>query len=90
MVDLNIALYRCGGEERDVTPGHEAYSVPGHGVLPYCGIAGFMSVTEPILKYNDLRHPFCNNLREGHWAPNYVVARLDRLVPRLNIYKYFL
>ncbi|RIB00968.1 glycoside hydrolase family 13 protein [Gigaspora rosea] len=78
LVDLNIVLYRCGSEENDVTPGHGTYEVPGYGHLPYCGLEGFMSVLRPIMKENDLGHPFCNNLREGHWVLDYVVDRLVR------------
>ncbi|CAG8588637.1 10334_t:CDS:10, partial [Racocetra persica] len=76
LVDLNIVLYRCGSEENDVIPGHGTYNIPGYGDLPYCGLEGFMSVLRPIMKENDLGHSFCANLREGHWALDYVVNRL--------------
>ncbi|CAG8477962.1 4253_t:CDS:10 [Cetraspora pellucida] len=78
LVDLNIVLYRCNSEENDITPGYGTYHVPGYGDLPYCGLEGFMSVLRPIMKENDLGHPFFANLREGHWALDYVVDRLVR------------
>lgn len=78
LVDLNIVLHRCGGEENDVTPGHSVYNIPGYGDLPYCGLEGFMSVLRQVMKHNDLGHPFSSNLREGHWAVDYVAKRLER------------
>ncbi|CAI2172544.1 650_t:CDS:10 [Funneliformis geosporum] len=87
LVDLNIVLYRCAGEENDVVPGHSVYNIPGYGDLPYCGLEGFMSVLRNIMSHNDLGHPFCSNLREGHWALDYVANRLERyleIVPRLQ------
>ncbi|CAG8583320.1 14453_t:CDS:2, partial [Funneliformis caledonium] len=87
LVDLNIVLYRCAGEENDVAPGHSVYNIPGYGDLPYCGLEGFMSVLRKIMSHNDLGHPFCSNLREGHWALDYVANRLERyleIAPRLK------
>ncbi|CAB4386835.1 unnamed protein product [Rhizophagus irregularis] len=87
LVDLNIVLHRCGGEENDVTPGHSVYNIPGYGDLPYCGLEGFMSVLSQVMKHNDLGHPFSSNLREGHWALDYVTNRLERYLeisPRLQ------
>ncbi|RHZ74047.1 hypothetical protein Glove_227g25 [Diversispora epigaea] len=78
LTDLNIALYRCGGEESDITPGHGTYNIPGYGEIPYCGLEGFMSILRPIMKENDLSHPLCTNLREGPWAMDYLVERLIR------------
>nr|CAG8486254.1 3623_t:CDS:10 [Entrophospora candida] len=94
LVDLNIVLYRCNSEENDVTPGNGVYNIPGYGDLTYCGLEGFMSVLREIIKKNDLGHPFCSNLREGHWALEYVISRLERLdaikkVPNFLVPKYF-
>ncbi|GBC01200.1 hypothetical protein RclHR1_00410027 [Rhizophagus clarus] len=87
LVDLNIVLHRCGGEENDVTPGHSVYNIPGYGDLPYCGLEGFMTILRQVMKHNDMGHPFSSNLREGHWALDYVVNRLERYLkisPRLQ------
>ncbi|CAG8464281.1 8825_t:CDS:10 [Acaulospora morrowiae] len=77
LVDLNIVLYRCAGEEMDTT-GHGVYNIPDFGEIPYSGLEGFMSALRPIMKENDLGHPLCTNLRNGHWALDYVVDRLTR------------
>ncbi|KAF9397406.1 hypothetical protein BGX21_008912 [Mortierella sp. AD011] len=47
-IALNIVLYRCDGEEQDLT------------------------------QTNDLGHPFCAHLREGHWALDYISDRIKR------------
>ncbi len=80
LTDLNIVLYRCGSEEDDVTQGHSVYNIPGCGDLPYCGLQGFMTILHEILEKNDLGHPLCSNLREGHWALEYIVSRFKRLI----------
>ncbi|RIA84467.1 glycoside hydrolase family 13/133 protein [Glomus cerebriforme] len=87
LVDLNIVLHRCNGEENDVTPGHGVYNIPGYGDLPYCGLEGFMLILRHVMKHNDLGHPLCSNLREGHWALDYVANRLERyleIAPKLK------
>ncbi|KAG0275240.1 hypothetical protein BGZ95_009042 [Linnemannia exigua] len=86
-VELNIALYRCDGEEQDLTPGNGVYNIPNHGRLVYCGLEGFISVLNPIVESNDLGHPFCAHLRDGHWALDYIRDRIQRhlhLFPKLK------
>lgn len=79
LVDLNVLLYRCDGEERDATSGEfGAYNVPGMGSLVYCGLEGWMHPLRHIMKFNDLGHPVCGHLREGTWAMDYVHARLEK------------
>lgn len=78
-LDGNIALYRCEPEERDASGGKDGvYSIPGYGSLVYAGLQGFMSVLRPIIRDNDLGHPFCDNLRQGPWAMGYITGRLER------------
>ncbi|GKZ18559.1 hypothetical protein AbraIFM66951_003440 [Aspergillus brasiliensis] len=80
LVDLNFALYRCEAEERDSSKGQDGvYDIPGHGPLVYAGLQGWWSVLENIIKYNELGHPLCDHLRNGQWALDYVVARLEKL-----------
>lgn len=81
LVDVNVALYRCEGEEMEYTGGDGVYAFPGSGKLIYAGFQGFMTVLEPIIVNNDLGHPICDNLRQGKWALEYVVHRLDKYLP---------
>ncbi|KAL2815636.1 glucanotransferase domain of glycogen debranching enzyme-domain-containing protein [Aspergillus cavernicola] len=77
LVDLNLVLYRCEAEERDLSGGQDGvYSIPNHGPLVYAGLQGWWSVLEDIIRYNDLAHPLCDHLRQGQWALDYVVGRL--------------
>ncbi|KAG2220263.1 hypothetical protein INT45_009878, partial [Circinella minor] len=77
LLDCNVILYRCEGEEIDSTDGNGVYDIPGWGKLPYAGLEGFMSVLRPIVRDNDLGHPLCDNLRQGPWAMNYCQNRLE-------------
>ena len=85
LVDLNFLLYRCESEERDSSAGAEGvYSIPNHGALVYAGLQGWWSVLKSVISNNDLGHPICSHLRDGQWALDYIVARLDRLATREN------
>ncbi|BGP28347.1 bifunctional 4-alpha-glucanotransferase/amylo-alpha-1,6-glucosidase [Rhodotorula toruloides] len=77
-VDLNVVLYRADGEERDATGGDGVYSLPDTGALVYCGLQGWMPHLRHIMEHNDLGHPLCANLRNGTWALDYVVDRLEK------------
>ncbi|MCJ1313405.1 hypothetical protein MMC25_007083 [Agyrium rufum] len=78
--ELNFVLYRCDAEERDFSGGNDGvYSIPNHGPLVYAGLQGWWSVLKDIIKSNNLGHPICNHLREGQWALDYIVGRLDKL-----------
>lgn len=80
LIDLNFVLYRCDAEERDFSSGRDGvYTVPGYGALVYAGLQGWWSVLEDIVKYNQLGHPFCNHLRQGQWALDFVVGRMEIL-----------
>ncbi|KAI9136440.1 glucanotransferase domain of glycogen debranching enzyme-domain-containing protein [Paraphysoderma sedebokerense] len=76
--EINVILYRVNGEEKDFDPALGTYNIPGYGDLVYCGLEGFVTVLKPIIRNNDLGHPFCGNLREGFWMLDYIVNRLDR------------
>ena len=88
LVDLNALLYRCDGEERDLSGGHDGvYNVPGYGTLVYCGLEGWIFPLREIIRDNNLAHPVCNHLRQGDWAMDYTVSRLGKLsafFPALN------
>ncbi|KAH7885855.1 glycoside hydrolase family 13 protein [Phlebopus sp. FC_14] len=78
LVDLNVVLYRADGEERDATSGaFGVYDVPNLGTLTYCGLEGWIHPLRRVMRYNDLGHPLCENLRQGCWAMDYTVARLS-------------
>jgi glycogen debranching enzyme len=80
LADLNFVLYRCDAEERDLSDGQDGvYNIPGYGSLVYAGLQGWWSVIEPIVRKNDLGHPLCNHLREGQWALDFLVGRMERM-----------
>ena len=80
LIDLNFLLYRCDAEEQDSSGGKRGvYEVPGHGKLVYAGLQGWWSVLKPVIRDNNLGHPLCQNLRDGPWAMDYVVERLERI-----------
>lgn len=79
LYDLNAVLYRCEPEERDASHGFDGtYNIPGYGQLVYAGLAGWILVLKDVIWNNDLAHPICNHLRDGLWAADYVVNRLDK------------
>lgn len=83
LVDLNFALYRCEAEERDSSNGQDGvYNIPKHGPLVYAGLQGWWSVLEDIIKYNQLGHPLCDHLREGQWALDFVVQRMEKVATK--------
>ncbi|RUS21312.1 central domain of glycogen debranching enzyme-domain-containing protein, partial [Endogone sp. FLAS-F59071] len=49
LVDMNAVLYRCDGEERDVTENNGTYNIPAYGALPYCGLEGFIRITTSVI-----------------------------------------
>ncbi|KAI1779850.1 glycoside hydrolase family 13 protein [Hypoxylon cercidicola] len=79
-VDLNFLLYRCDAEERDGSSGRDGtYDIPGYGKIVYAGLQGWWSLLKDIIKDNNLAHPLCQNLRDGQWALDYTVGRLERM-----------
>ncbi|KAF2810531.1 glycogen debranching enzyme [Mytilinidion resinicola] len=77
--DLNFILYRCDPEEKDASDGKDGtYNIPGHGNLVYAGLQGWWSVLQDIVNDNNLGHPVCQHLREGQWALDYCVNRLEK------------
>ncbi|KAL8698780.1 MAG: hypothetical protein Q9201_006385 [Fulgogasparrea decipioides] len=80
LVDLNFIMYRSEPEERDASDGKDGvYAIPGQGPLVYAGLQGWWSCLRDVVRYNKLGHPICNHLREGTWAMDYIVGRLDRI-----------
>ncbi|KAI5927566.1 glycogen debranching enzyme [Camillea tinctor] len=80
LVDLNFLLYRCEAEELDGSSGKDgAYDIPGHGKTVYAGLQGWWSILKDVIKDNNLAHPLCQNLRDGQWALDYTVGRLERM-----------
>lgn len=83
LTDLNVILYRADSEERASSGGADGvYTVPNHGPLVYCGLQGWWSPLKDIIENNDLGHPLCNHLRDGKWATDYIVGRMDKLSQR--------
>ncbi|KAL9597440.1 MAG: hypothetical protein Q9219_005132 [cf. Caloplaca sp. 3 TL-2023] len=83
LVDLNFIMYRSEPEERDTSNGKDGvYSIPNHGPLLYAGLQGWWSCLRDVVRYNQLGHAICNHLREGTWAMDYLVGRLERISAR--------
>jgi glycogen debranching enzyme len=83
LVDLNFILYRCEAEELDSSDGKDGvYEIPGYGKLVYAGLQGWWSLLKNIIKENDLAHALCQHLRNGQWAIDYIVGRLERIAKR--------
>ena len=83
LVDLNFILYKSDAEERDYSDGQDGvYNVPNHGPLMYAGLQGWWSVLRNVVKTNNLGHPICNHLRDGQWALDYTVGRLEKLAKK--------
>ncbi|KAJ1715991.1 glycogen debranching enzyme Gdb1 [Aspergillus flavus] len=83
LVDLNFVLYRCEAEERDSSDGQDGvYAIPNHGPLVYAGLQGWWSVLESIIRYNELGHPLCDHLRQGQWALDYIIERLEKVAQK--------
>lgn len=79
LVDLNFVLYKCEAEEMDSSEGKDGcYDIPGYGKLVYAGLQGWWSLVKNITRDNDLAHPLCQHLRNGEWALDYIVGRLER------------
>lgn len=80
LTDLNFLLYRCEAEELASSDGRDGvYDIPGHGKLVYAGLQGWWSILKNIIRNNDLAHPLCQHLRDGQWALDYIVGRLERI-----------
>ncbi|XXG94514.1 hypothetical protein Hte_000771 [Hypoxylon texense] len=80
LIDLNFLLYRCDAEERDGSSGRDGtYDIPGYGKIVYAGLQGWWSLLKDIIRDNNLAHPLCQNLRDGQWALDYTVGRLERI-----------
>ncbi|CAF1026829.1 unnamed protein product [Didymodactylos carnosus] len=76
LIDLNRVLYRCSPEEIADENDFDVYGIPEHGKLNYCGLQGLMSELDKIKMKNDLKHPLCQNVKEGNWLIDYVANRL--------------
>lgn len=80
LVDLNFFLYRSEPEERDFFGGADGvYTIPKYGNLVYAGLQGWWSILKNVIRDNDLGHPICNHLRDGQWALEWIVSRLERM-----------
>ena len=80
LTDLNFVLYRCDAEERDSSAGQDGvYTIPNYGSLVYAGLQGWWSILEDVVRNNDLGHPLCSHVREGQWALDFVVGRMERI-----------
>ncbi|CUM62704.1 uncharacterized protein PRCAT00000260001 [Priceomyces carsonii] len=90
LYDLNVILYRCEQEERDASNGADGtYTIPGVGPLVFAGLQGWVSVLKSVIWENKLGDPICDHLREGEWALDYVVDRLNKYLASSDPLKQF-
>ncbi|OJJ39871.1 hypothetical protein ASPWEDRAFT_151359 [Aspergillus wentii DTO 134E9] len=83
LIDLNFALYRCDAEEKDSSDGQDGvYNIPNYGPLVYAGLQGWWSVLENVIRYNKLGHPLCDHLRQGQWALDYIIGRMEKVAQK--------
>ncbi|THY79535.1 hypothetical protein D6C86_02114 [Aureobasidium pullulans] len=81
--DLNAILYRADAEERATSGGSDGvYTIPNLDSMVYCGLQGWWSVLRDVIKSNNLGHPICDHLRQGQWALDFIVGRLEKLASR--------
>ncbi|KAI5954892.1 GDB1 [Candida jiufengensis] len=83
LYDLNALLYKCSPEELDASGGKDnVYDIPNYGPLIYAGLEGWQTALKHVIWSNNLGHPICDHLRDGSWALDNVVARLDKYVAK--------
>ncbi|CAF4553443.1 unnamed protein product [Rotaria sp. Silwood2] len=76
LVDLERIIYRTSFEEQSDGKGFDVYNIPDYGQLIYCGIQGQISILDKIRLFNQIKHPFVNNLKQGNWLMKYISNRL--------------
>ncbi|CAF3842347.1 unnamed protein product [Rotaria sp. Silwood1] len=76
LVDLERIIYRTSIEEQSDGKGFDVYSIPDYGKLIYCGIQGQISILDKIHLFNQIKHPFIINLKQGNWLMIYISNRL--------------
>lgn len=85
MVDLNFVLYRCEPEEQEFLGANDGvYNIPNCSTLVYAGLQGWWSILKDVIRNNDLGHPLCDHLREGQWALDWIVNRLERIAKAIE------
>ncbi|KAG7661723.1 GDB1 [[Candida] subhashii] len=83
LYDLNALLYKSSPEELDASAGKEnVYTLPGYGPLVYAGLEGWNAALKHVIWSNNLGDPICDHLRQGEWALDYIVNRLDKYVAK--------
>ncbi|CAF3847295.1 unnamed protein product [Rotaria sp. Silwood1] len=76
LVDLERVIYRTSIEEQSDGKGFDVYLIPDYGKLVYCGIQGQISILDKIRLFNQIKHPFIINLKQGNWLMDYISNRL--------------
>ncbi|KAK6465415.1 glycogen debranching enzyme [Scheffersomyces coipomensis] len=79
LYDLNAILYKSSPEELDASAGTEnVYTIPNYGTLVYAGLEGWNTALKHVIWQNNLGHTICDHIRQGEWALDYIVNRLDK------------
>ena len=57
--------------------------------MTYAGLEGWNTALKHVIWQNNLGHAICDHLRNGDWAFDYVVNRLDKYAAKLeNLSKF--
>ncbi|CAF3932255.1 unnamed protein product [Rotaria sordida] len=76
LIDLERIIYRTSIEEKSDGKGFDCYIIPDYGILNYCGLQGQILILEKIRLFNQIKHPFIINLKQGNWLMDYISNRL--------------
>lgn len=71
LTDLNLLLFQHSNEANN-----SSYEIPNYGKLFYCGLQSVFDAIQEAFRFNNLDHPICQNIRQGDWLIDYLIAKL--------------
>ncbi|CAF3980445.1 unnamed protein product, partial [Rotaria sp. Silwood1] len=69
--------------------GFYVYLILDYGKFFYCGNHEQISILDKIRLFNQLKHTFYNNLKQGNWLMEYIVNRLTILQNTKQVFSFF-